>query len=165
MQKSFVLILAALFTAACSAAQLKADSLLCEGEDSLLEPVKRAWKDLSGSGALKTASASIELSKSMARSQQILGELAVTEEGIRRDARRMHGSNVAQQSDAVSERQKNEQDLAVYQKIKMTCAASGEAPTDVVIIERKPISGLAKVRLTISRSPAEVWTYARNVTP
>ncbi|MDX4957882.1 hypothetical protein [Delftia acidovorans] len=165
MQKSFVLILAALFTGVCSAAQLKADSLLCEGEDSLLEPVKRAWRDLSGSGALKTASASIEFSKSMARSQQILGDLAVTEEGIRRDARRMHGSNLVQQSDAASERQKNEQDLAVYQKIQMTCAASVEAPTDVVIIERKPISGLAKVRLTISGSPAEVWTYARNVTP
>ncbi|MGQ8875927.1 hypothetical protein ACUTR7_00335 [Delftia sp. NA_296.1] len=165
MQKPVFLLAATLLAGACSAAQLKADSLLCEGEETLLEPVKRGWKDLTGTGALKTASASIEFSKSMARSHKILGDLSVTEEGIRRDVRRMHGSNLAQQSGAITERQRNEQDLAVYQKIQMTCATSGDVPKAVSVVESKPISGLAKVRVTISGSMADVWTYSSNVSP
>lgn len=141
------------------AATLAPDSLVCESDSDLSFIASEKLPGPGGAKLMTQINASAQGYRLAMQSAGVMRDLAVREESIR--AGKLRGSNTAQATTADSDVKSNAEKAAMFEKAGKSCAAMGPATVDVV--ERKPISGLAKVRADFNGTKADVWTHAASV--
>lgn len=141
------------------AATLAPDSLVCESPDHLEFIASERIPGPGGQKLMTQIEASAKGYRLMAQQSDVYKSLAVREEQIR--DYKLRGSSAAQAAAADSDAKSATDKAVLFEKAGKSCAAAGPAQIDV--IERKPISGLAKVRMEFNGSKAELWTTAGNV--
>lgn len=132
------ILLATLLAANAHAANLAADSLVCE-QVAELEFAGRQEH-------LKGEPASV-----------VLKRAAYSVEGYRLQASSARLISMPRQFSA----EQAAIDSQPYISLVSSCAAGSGS---VAVLERKPISGLVRVRMTFQGRPAELWTFAGSVT-
>lgn len=142
-----------------AAASVAPDSLLCESPEPFATIASEKWTSVGGTAQLKTAEMSAQATKLYAKSASINRDLATREESIRADASRriVTGSTAARAGAADSDARAAESQASVYERIASTCAASGAEPLQAEVLERKPITGTAKVQVPFRGAPAQLW--------
>ena len=139
IMRSGLLLMAILATSA-EAGTLAADSIVCEGTSSL-EFVNRqnGMKGQPGSEIMRKAQLGVEFYQ---HDDKIRGMMHVPRTRPVEDDRA---------------------DRAAYEAMVAGCTSIAE-PQPVTVLERKSISGFAKVKMTYQGHPAEFWTYSAAVT-
>lgn len=157
--KLLILAVSCSFSAIASAAVVNPDSLLCESPEPFATIAAEKWTSVGGTAQLKTAEMSAQATKLYAKSASINRDLATREESIRADASRRiaTGSTAARGGAADSDAKAAESQASVYERIASTCAASGAEPLQAEVLERKPITGTAKVQVPFRGAPAQLW--------
>lgn len=148
-----------------AAAAVAPDALLCESPEPFATIAAEKWTSVGGTAQLKTAEMSAQATKLYAKSASINRDLATREESIRADASRRiaAGSTAARAGAADSDAKAAESQASVYERIASTCAASGVDPLQAEVLERKPITGTAKVQVRFRGAPAQLWVRSSDL--
>lgn len=140
MRQTAILHLAALCFSA-EAANLVADALVCESEAALQTiNADPSLAQRGGAETIKHLGLRIEFADLQQKSAQYLY--------------RSYGERVQAMTKAKDEG-------IAAERLRAACAALGPAVADV--LEVRPLSDLARVRVTINGKPAEVWTRGQFV--
>lgn len=142
-----------------NAETMQPDALLCETPEPFQVIASEGWTSKGAEAQLKTARASIEFSRVSGQAASIQRRLATQEEAIRADSslRLASGSTAARATASTADANAAMAQGSIYEKIVATCASSGGSALPVEVVERKPISGAARIRLTFRGAPAELW--------
>jgi len=141
-----------------SAATVKPDSFLCEGEFEVSLPAREGWTQDGGELLMKVAQNSVVFAQGQMKMAQAMGDLAQRDEQIQSARfRNSGGAYAARAGAAQADQQAGSEKLAKFQRMVSTCAASGAQPLPAEVLERKAISGLSKVRTTFNGAPADLW--------
>lgn len=151
--------LALLATPAFSAS-IAADTLLCESPEPFAVIAADKWTSVGATAQLKTAALSVQFYELSAKGSGIIKGLALDEEAIRADSRSRlaQGQTGARAAAAQNDEHEARSKKKTYENIIATCASSGQTLNQVEVLERKPISGIVKVRLNFKGLASELWT-------
>lgn len=153
-----------LLAGAAGAATVKPDSFLCEGEYEVSLPAREGWTQDGGALLMKVAQGSVISSRAEVNTAQALGTLAQREEQIQAARFRNSGGGYAARANAaLADEQAGTSKVAKFERMVATCAASGPSPISAQVLERKAISGTAKVRLTFNGVPADLWIRSKDL--
>lgn len=137
------------------------DSLLCESENTLATIATEPWAGKGGNESLRQAGLAAEFYRLGASMAGVKRDLATREESIRADSGRglAAGSTSARASAATADGVAATNKSDAYALITRTCAGSGVEPLPVIVLERKSISGTARVRVAFRGTPADLWVF------
>ncbi len=141
---------------AIAADYIRDDSVICETEERLQILRDPTFNQLPGHLVFTRLDAKEKLNSLNAQFHQIMGDLAVKEERIRTNAN-MRGSTTAQQAEAAVGLNAAATGNAQITDFKQHCAPILRG-LPVEVLERRPISGSAKLRMQINGVVGEVWT-------
>lgn len=142
-------LVVALLPMTCAAGTLAPNSLLCESAESIAF-AKRADRLVgkNGADAIKAAKLKLQSDEIVKKSAAIMRNQASQEAAIAGNRYARNADKSAQNAEASMDRASA--DSAAYATIVQTCASSGPAALPAIVLERKPISGIAKVKAAIA---------------
>lgn len=138
-EESMRALVLAFFALNAQAANLAADSLLCESPKDLEYLARQNQAGKPASAILRGAQLYVDFMRK------------------HEETRRMMYVPKSR-ADEETERAETE----AYKSLLAGCAAS--VSSEATILERKPISGILKIRTTYQGRPAELWTFSASVT-
>jgi hypothetical protein len=144
------------------AATLSADALLCESVDSIAF-VKRTpnLADRPAANVIALAKLQLQFIAMQKETALMFRSNATHEAAIARERYARPADRTAQEFQAYADRASAE--VEPYSAVAQTCAASGNSVLQVAIVEKRAISGVAKVKLTFNGQPAVLWTMTASV--
>lgn len=163
--KQLITFAACTWCALVTAATIQPDALLCESPEPFATIASEKWTTVGGTAQLKTAELSAQATKLYSKSASITRDLATREESIRADSSRRlaAGSTGARAGAADSDAKTADAQAGVYERIASSCAASGGDSLPAEVIERKPITGTAKVQVSFRGLSAQLWVRAADL--
>lgn len=157
-----------LFTAlavasACSfAADLAPQTLACESSDAVAFAKRTTGlKDKPADKALAGAAAHLKMN-------DLMKEFAATQRHLANQESAIAGTRYARSADqnakvAEAGADRDTADAAMWTSIVQTCASTGTDAVHADIIEKKPISGIAKARVVLKGQLAEVFVATESI--
>lgn len=143
MKRLLIALMPVLVAAPGVAATIAADSLVCEAEGEVQFVARQQYiTDKSGTKAVASAKSYVEF---YALKSQAAPMLNRTRTAAELEAERAQGSAEA------------------YKRVVATCASSGAASLNAEVLERRPISGLARVRFKFNGQDATLWALTSAV--
>lgn len=136
---------------------LRPDAVVCENEAPLQLLDWPNLRNQPGSVVVQRLKATAQLEELMSHANGILRNGALQEQAIR-NAANINGNTTPQANDAASQQQVAMSKEAQAKSFLRYCMATGSNPTQVTIVKRLPISGVAQISMIIKGAEAKVWT-------
>jgi hypothetical protein len=136
---------------------LRPDAVVCENEAPLQLLDWPNLRNQPGSVVVQRLKATAQLEELMSHANGILRNGALQEQAIR-NAANINGNTTPQANDAASQQQVAMSKEAQAKSFLRHCMATDSNPTQVTIVKRLPISGVAQISMIIKGAEAKVWT-------
>lgn len=143
------------FPALAQAQVLRADAILCETEPPLAMLSESHLAHKPGSVVMQGISAQLKYHEWNVLHQQRVVGIWNEERALTRNRSRSTDSRV---SDAREQARESADEAKRYAEFKSRCMATPNQEQPLTIIERRPISGVARVRTMLRGNEHEFWT-------
>lgn len=155
-----VVLISSVIVSPAAADTLRPDAILCEAEAPLSLLSEKHLANQPGSIVMKRVSATVQYYELSAKMNQGLLDLANRERDIWRDTRTPSRGNTASRAEEARDKLRQDgEEARRYGEFASRCTATPPQEQPAAVIERRPISGVVRVKTQLRGAEYDLWTH------